>query len=94
MLNGGKVDYVNRLFVKKLAWLLLPHRRSDFSYWPKKLKLHEQVSSEDLSTSEFTQLHFTTKQDQFLPVLEIEYASGVSIKFYKQPEASWIKQLL
>lgn len=67
---------------------------STFSYWLKKLKLHEQASSEDLSTAEFTQLHFPSKQDLVFPVLEIEYASGAKVKFYKQPEASWVKQLL
>lgn len=73
--------------------------KSTFSYWIKKLKLRErQDTSAPLpaapSAPGFIELDVSGKREQVCPVVEIEYPSGVSIKFYKQPEASWIKQLL
>ncbi len=66
----------------------IPH--ATFFYWIKKLS-----SKEASSAPEFMELDiappFPNSEAVFL---EIEYASGVRLKLYRQPEASWIKSLL
>jgi hypothetical protein len=62
---------------------------STFFYWIKKLALPQQDAVVDKTA--FTQLHFSAASQV---LMEIEYATGTRIKFYRQPESSYIKTLL
>lgn len=72
---------------------------STFFYWVKKFELKDDCYPMDCRPKAslapaFRELDFFAKDDHVTPVLEIEYPSGTRLKFYKQPEANWIKTLL
>ncbi len=65
---------------------------STFFYWIKKLAL--QKESPLPSAAGFTELDFSLQAATPSLVLEIEYASGARLKFYRLLKASFIKSLL
>ena len=67
---------------------------STFFYWIKKLELQKESFPPLPSAAGFTELDFSLQADTPSLVLEIEYASGARLKFYRQVEASFLKSLL
>lgn len=67
---------------------------STFFYWVKKFGLQDAYCPDAAADPGFTELAFSAKEDHAGVVLAIEYPSGTKIKFYRQPEAKWIKSLL
>ena len=64
---------------------------STFHYWAKKFRSAEAIRA----GHDFIELDLPQPQEvPLMPKLEVEYPSGVKLRFYREVEANWLKTLL